>query len=76
MVVTEILVLLVPIFLAVVMAVFTGSGMLAGATGYLILSFLAINSGNSILMGAFVLVTTFMSLAVGVYLTSMVLGDT
>lgn len=76
MVVSELLILLLPIFLTVIMAVYTGSGMLAGIIGYLLLSFLAINSGNSLLLGAFVLITTFMSLAVGVYLTGLVLGDT
>lgn len=74
--VTELLILLIPIFLTAIITVYTGSGMLGGLTAYLSLAYISINSGNSLLFGAFVLITTFIGLAVGVYMTRLTLGET
>lgn len=58
------------------MALHSKSIMLAAVSTYVIFGYISVQSGVALLVGVFVLVSFFMVMSTGVFLTRTVMGDT
>lgn len=72
--------ILMPITLTILLfvgvAFMSKSLILGGSGGLVVFAYVAVRSGNTLMLGFYLLLMFFMVMAVGVYLTKTVMGET
>lgn len=58
------------------MALHSKSVMLAAVSSFVLIGYISVQSGNTLLIGIYVLSSFFMVMSTGVFLTRTVMGDT